>query len=377
MGSHSGLLIGVIFVLFERGIITPANAAQEFSLAEATALSPFTSFTNIFKKKEKHDEGFCHQREYRAFTLQAVKEAKFSGLFRNLRNQTKFEGSDIATLDGKYYVVFDSSMSLGYTDDRFSFRGEHNTLIGDRVEESQFEGIAYVPENETWLLLHESLYHEDSYKPFVTVAKIKPDLSGYDILDKCKVDFELTHENKGFEGIAYVNLNGVPTLLGLCEGNHCQGGSRGRDRGNGKIVVSTLQQTAEDGCVWSPTSVIDIPSFANFQDYAGMAIHTDLGKIAIVSQEDAAVFVSDFDIETLSFPDNDSSYRVYHLPRDNHCAKMYCNVEGIQFLDEYRLVLVSDKAKSKQPFQCDQKDQSIHIFTFPAGWDPYNAQEEQ
>eukprot|EP00889_Picochlorum_renovo_P007154 jgi/Picre1/34184/NNA_001658.t1 len=262
MGSHFGLLIGVIFVLFTE-TITPANAAQGFSLAEATALSPFTSFTNIFKKKEKHDDGFCHQREYRAFTLQAVKEAKFSGLFRNVRNQTKFEGSDIATLDGKYYVVFDSSMSLGYTDDRFSFRGEHNTLIGDRVEESQFEGIAYVPENETWLLLHESLYHEDSYKPFVTVAKIKPDLSGYDILDKCKVDFELTHENKGFEGIARLLRMDVS----------------GRPHPSLTFLPLPISKTMLE---W---------------------LFTDLGKIAIVSQEDAAVFVSDFDIETLSFPD--------------------------------------------------------------------------
>lgn len=316
MGSHLRLLIALCAVLCT-GTVESATAAQrDFSLG---ALSPFAAFTGVFKKHKKHsDDGFCHQREYRAFTLQAVKEAKFSGLFRDVRNQTKFEGSDIATLDGKYYVVFDSSMSLGYTDDRFSFRGEHNTLIGDRVEESQFEGMAHVPENNTWLLLHESLYHNDSYKPYVTVAKIKPDLSGYDILDKCKVDFELTHENKGFEAIAYVNLKGVPTLLGLCEGNHCQGGSRGRDRGNGKIVVSTLQQTADNGCVWSPSSIIDIPAFANFQDYSGMAIHTGLGKIAITSQEDAAVFVGNFDIETLSFPDSDSSYNVYHLPRDNH-----------------------------------------------------------
>jgi hypothetical protein len=26
-------------------------------------------------------------------------------------------------------------------------------------------------------------------------------------------------------------------VLGLCEGNHCRGGSEGRDRGNGRIVV--------------------------------------------------------------------------------------------------------------------------------------------
>lgn len=56
---------------------------------------------------------------------------------------------------GHFYVVFDSSMSLGFLDDRFSFRGTDNMLIGDFIKESQFEGLAYVPENDTFLLLHE------------------------------------------------------------------------------------------------------------------------------------------------------------------------------------------------------------------------------
>lgn len=61
---------------------------------------------------------------------------------------------------------------------------------------------------------------------------------------------------------------------------------------------------------------------------------------------------------------------VFHLPRDNHCNMIYCNAEGIQWLDDYRLLIVSDKAKSKQPYWCDQKDQSVHIFSFPPIWDP-------
>ena len=50
---------------------------------------------------------------------------------------------------------------------------------------------------------------------------------------------------------------------------------------------------------------------------------------------------------------------------------LYCNAEGIQWLDNYRLLVTSDKAKSSQPFWCDTKDQSIHIFALPPGWDPY------
>jgi hypothetical protein len=315
---------------------------------------------------------FCHDQEYRSFTLKRVREAPFSGLFRDVKNQTKFEGSDVATLNGSYYVVFDSSFSIGRIDDTFAFRGAHNTLIGEKGEiDSQFEGIAYVPENGTWLLLAESKNvdvsssEETVFKPHVTHARLRDDDGGYDILAECVVDFELTHENKGFEAIAYVQ----GMLLGLCEGNHCVGGARGRDSGNGKIVVSTLDSSGDE-CVWRPQKVIDIPAAADFQDYSGMALHAGMGKIAILSQEDAAVFIGDFDVESASFTSEEG--QIFHLPRDNHCSKIYCNVEGIQFLDEYRVVIVSDKSKKDQPYYCDEKDQSVHIFSLPPSWNPYN-----
>lgn len=126
-------------------------------------------------------------------------------------------------------------------------------------------------------------------------------------MEDCIVDFELTHENKGFESIQYVvNSQGeaqaagrgvqgrhaaaawllcapAPAgtaqgccmcgrvrgcsepaaqpvlrpssppagawLLGLCEGNHCMGGSEGRDPGQGRIVASQLERDAEGECV--------------------------------------------------------------------------------------------------------------------------------
>lgn len=359
-------LVLVAFLVFQGVVVETTRTDNQQYLGEL----PYTTNVNVNKKKE-HSK-FCQTPEYRKFALKKIKEAPFSGLFRDLRNQTTFEGSDIAELNGKYYVVFDSSMSLGMLDDRFQFRGDGEKLIGEQLAESQFEGIAHVPENDTWLLLAESIptaTTPDStgygtYKPEITVAKLHEDLDGYDILEKCIINFELTHENKGFEGIAYIN----GLLLGLCEGNHCVGGERGRDRGNGRIVVSSLHRYDDGSCAWEPDNVIDIPRAASFLDYAGMAIHPGLGKIAILSQEDAAVYIADFDIDSLTIKDDGA---IYHLPRDAHCNKVYCNAEGIQFLDEYRLIIVSDKAKKDQPFHCDEKDQSVHIFAFPAGWNPY------
>ena len=229
------------------------------------------------------DDDFCHTKEYRAYTLKLIKEAAFSGLFQDVRNQTKFEGSDVAVVNESYYVVFDSSMSLGYFDSYFHFRGESNKLIGDRLKESQYEGIAYVPENDTFLLLHESLPTRrgdggdtattgkdndgQMFKPYTSTGKIHTDMSGYDVVETCRVEFELTHENKGFEAIAYAGVkDGVSYMLGLCEGNYCVGGKKGKKPGHGKIVMTKKSVDDKGDCVWEPVKVIDIPKSADFVD---------------------------------------------------------------------------------------------------------------
>lgn len=48
---------------------------------------------------------------------------------------------------------------------------------------------------------------------------------------------------------------------------------------------------------------------------------------------------------------------------------IYCNVEGIQWLDDVRIVIASDKAKKDQPFRCVEKEQRVHIFALPEGAD--------
>ena len=39
----------------------------------------------------------------------------------------------------------------------------------------------------------------------------------------------------------------------------------------------------------------------------------------------------------------------------------------MEWIDEDRLMLVSDRAKADQPFVCTQRDQSIHIMVLPHG----------
>ncbi|MCP4457160.1 MAG: hypothetical protein GY816_03895 [Cytophagales bacterium] len=52
---------------------------------------------------------------------------------------------------------------------------------------------------------------------------------------------------------------------------------------------------------------------------------------------------------------------VYHFPKDKQENKLYCNIEGVAWITNDQLVVVSDAKKSDQPIQCKQKEQSIHI----------------
>eukprot|EP00887_Chlorella_sp_A99_P005129 scaffold25.g5129.t1 len=301
----------------------------------------------------------CHDNSFRRSTMKLLRESPFAALFHTLDNHTKFEASGIVRHGGKYYAIFDSSRAVGYLEDEhFVFRGSR--LIGDGEHEgdddSQFEGIAYNSDEGTFLLLQEAVEVGGVIKPSIVHAKLKDDLSSYDKLRTCHVS------------IQYVQTAGGPRLLGLCEGNYCKGGSAGRDPGNGRVVVAAYNASGggDAGCEWDVERVIELPPQAAFADYSAFAINKNLSKVAILSQEDAAVWIGDFDVATLTFP-NPEGGQVFHLPRDLHCRIVYCNAEGIAWIDESRVIVTSDKAKKtpRQPYWCDQKDQAVHVFQLP------------
>eukprot|EP00775_Hariotina_reticulata_P002900 gene2900-3188_t len=115
-----------------------------------------------------------------------------------------------------------------------------------------------------------------------------------------------------------------------------------------------------DACAWDVVKVVHIPRTADFTDYSGMAFRGN--RVAIISQENATVWVGTFDFDQLEFVDEG---KVYHFPRDNHCDIIFCNVEGVEWLDDARLVISSDKAKRYQSFRCVRHEQRIHIFALP------------
>lgn len=57
---------------------------------------------------------------------------------------------------------------------------------------------------------------------------------------------------------------------------------------------------------------------------------------------------------------------VFGFPRDRSGHVIYCNVEGVSWIDDDRLVMVSDRTKpGDQHPRCRAKEESIHVFALP------------
>lgn len=198
--------------------------------------------------------------------------------------------------------------------------------------------------------------------------------SDYKVKGACMSEFTFDSENKGFEGAVGVEAHGEFYAIGLCEGNHCASGKKGRESGNGRLVVMKKEHdtTWPGNCVWKTQQMIEIPKSADFVDYSDFAIRGN--KIAVTSQETSQLWMGEIDTSnpgkfTLS------GDTLYDFPRDHDCHVQYCNIEGIHFLTDTLLAAVSDKMKSggKQDFRCMDKDQvrRSHPFAprdcFPSG----------
>ncbi|KAG2446320.1 hypothetical protein HXX76_000908 [Chlamydomonas incerta] len=323
------------------------------------------------------DDSFCHKNRYRKRTFKVVKEMPFSGLFPSLQRTRRFEGSGVTYANGSYYVVFDSLKTLGQVDLRFSFRGPENRLVGPVGDESQFEGISYNAPTDSFFVLRESFEHEEhGLVPVVYELKLTEGGANYKLTETCMVRFALQDVNKGFESLHVFERDGKRHMLGLCESNFCKTilgpDPPGLQRGNGRLVWATYHAPEDqyDECIWNVEKVIVVPEDAFLLDYAAIAFKGDFGEdVAIVSQEDAAVWVGKFDWETMEFVKNpipgEPAGQMYHFPRTDDCHKQYCNVEGAAWIDGERLVFTSDKSKRIQDHRCMNKDQSVHIMSLP------------
>ena len=86
-------------------------------------------------------------------------------------------------------------------------------------------------------------------------------------------------------------------------------------------------------------------------------------RLAVVSQMSSALWVGALRPDKWAFEDDGQTY-IFPTKADGDV--IYCNVEGVAWLSERQVVVVSDRAKpGEQPKKAREKDQSIHVFNLP------------
>ena len=246
-------------------------------------------------------------------------------------------------VDGYAYIIFDSLNLVGKIDPSLK-PSASNQLIPARSICSGFEDITYDPRERRFFLIIEAEEDTDGkYRAFVVE---------YDHefrFQRCtRLSTTFDKQNKGFEGLAHLWRGEKEYLLALCEGNLCTGATKGGGR------VQVFERTQEKNWQWSHE--VALPMAAEFEDYA--AIKMRGSRIALVSQASSRVWIGEVDQTAHTCVDDGV---IYKFPN-----KSYCNAEGVAWLSDDQLVIVSDRMKArKQSKRCSEKDQSIHILRIP------------
>jgi hypothetical protein len=284
--------------------------------------------------------------------LVLLEEAKIAEL-RGDPEHRRLEASGVLAEGGRYYVIFDNSpdvarvggLSAGAAETRL-IRAESGK--GRRIG---YEDIAYDPTADRFYVLIEALPHGRAF-----MAEVEEYDGGFRHLASARLDFPLDRANKGLEGLSCLRRAGRTYLLGLCEGNRCQGGAAGRRPGGGRI------QLFERGPRhWDHAGTIRLPPALWFEDFSSLSVAGD--RVAVVSQASSALWVGTLAPSSWEVVGDGATYR---FPLDRQGNTVYCNVEGVSWVTGDRVVVVSDRAKATtQGRRCRAKDESIHVFAIP------------
>jgi hypothetical protein len=318
----------------------------------------------------------CEDGKYSKRTLQYAFELPFAALFKDNKGQNRYEASSIILKDNSFYAVCDNSWAVSKFSTSLDPFSPANVQIGtpnpDDVEDSGFEAIFW--DEDSFYVVRESVQHADSHFHAI-VEQVALGENNYTVVEACSSDFKFEGTSKGFEGAVSIrDASNEMIILGLCEGNYCSE-TRKFDRGNGRIVAMK-RILEEDGttCTWSAVRTISVPPSAFFHDYSDIAIDAK-GRVAITTQEDSQVWIGQmlgqdpdtglYDLDAMEL--DPSVHSVFDFPKNNECETIYCNIEGVEWLNDQTIVVVSDKmkGKGKQDFLCFDKDQSVHVFVLP------------
>src|SRR4051812_32481087 len=284
--------------------------------------------------------------------LELIVEAKVADLLDGVDDviASSLEPSGVCVHEGTCYVIFDNVTAIASIED-LSARSSRNRLLSASLGGAgkDAEDITFDPISGHFFVLLEAVEHGRKLLGEVYEHGLDGAPLGHAFLD---VAFET--RNKGLEGLSCIVRAGEVFLLGLCEGNRCKGGKAGRRPGGGRIHVFR-----RGSLVWKRDATIHLPKDLDFVDYASVAVRGD--RIAVVSQSSSALWVGT--LATTGFAVEDSG-TTYEFPRDAGHRVVYGTVEGVSWLTDDRLVMVSDRAEGNTPARA--KDRSLHVFRLPS-----------
>ena len=284
-------------------------------------------------------------------TLKLLQESKIYKLLNGYNKKDEFEASGVVVKGKHFYVVFDNLSQIAKFRHNLPKNSKKNQLLGSKNSEVGFEGITYNPLQQQFYVVIESVENGEHYN-----AKLHTYNADLALQNSHWLGYNFQSSNKGFEGLLYVHSQNQDFVLGLCEGNDCQAGKASQVTGNGRIKVFKRKSKQSE---YAPS--IQLPLMVKFVDYAGMDLKNS--RLAVVSQESSQMWIGTLDIENWQIS---GAGKIYQFPRNKKGKVVYCNVEGITWLNETQLVTVTDKMKNKeQPKRCAEKDQSIQIFELP------------
>lgn len=287
--------------------------------------------------------------------LELVDERKIYMLLAGSSESDTIDASGICVMNENYYVTFEDSAHIARFGPSLTADDTTNALYRYPDDDIGREDITYDSELGRFLIITEAVRADHgAFKPKVTVydRQLRFVEEGY-------LDFPLEGKHKGMEGLACTMRQGQPYLLGLCEGNHCRGGRRGRHPGGGRIQVFQKAKGA-----WAHIEAIELPEALPFENFSSLSLRGN--KMAVVSRSASALWLGELSADEWTVTDEGAIYR-FPLTKKGNVA--YCAIDGIDWLSDDTFVAVSDRSRSTFGLQkrCRKKDQSIHVFKFPAG----------
>jgi len=270
-------------------------------------------------------------------------EAKLSKLLEGQSEKDKHEASGVLFLNDEIYVVFDNHSMIA----RINSELNKAKLLGENKKKIGYEGITYDNVNDRFYLIEESLDNKGALN-----ARLMSASKDFTIEFKKWLKYNFQSDNKGFEGLTIVTKNDEVYVLALCEGNDCDADEISEIPGAGRIKVFETK-----GKKWKYIASIRLPQSLHFMDYSGIDINNK-NTLAITSQESSAVWTGELDVDNWKIVDLG---HVYNFPKGKNGNKIYCSIEGVSWIANDRLAVVSDAKKDEQPEECREKDQSIHI----------------